>query len=756
MGQIMKQTIFFIFLLLTITLTPSIIYSGEERQDKRLTSAVKLFQEASYLNAIDELKTISGGTKENKETLEASYLIGMAYKALGNMEDAADWLQRSLKYEPLADYAVYNMGEAYLNGGNYQAALDAFSAVKTRFPYSRWRESAAFKSSVALIQLGRYDESRMALDRFMQEHPGSSLMPQAGLRIAEAYEKIGDIKVAYNQYKAVWVNHPKSPESQSAAEKMENISSSYVAKTPSEQPFATIKINERYSRVCNLLSFGLYREGAKELTTIVEEFERKDYAGRPEWFAEALLKLGGAYFKLREDNKALIALNKLSNEYSEYSSPKIVEEGAFLAARALQRSGKRVEAASAFDKIISDFPGREVAARGMFRRADMAEGDGDIAKAIQLYQSLYLYSSGSTLADDALWREGWLNYLEKDYKGAYLLFSKLLSEYPGSEFTDTATYWSARTAEKLMMFDESIGHYSDVINRFPLSYYAAISKGRISDTPVRKVKSDSYMPKYERKVPDRYVTYHLEKIKTLIDLGFKGDASTELSLAEARCTDKSTLLEIARLMTSIGEHNKAQRLVTNSLQEFLRDDVGLLESEIWTFAFPAGFRDHVTHNADKNYLNPFLIHAIIKEESAYRPDAISKAGAIGLMQLMPSTGKQISIEAGFNDYTTDFLYRSEVNISLGSSYLKKLVDNSKGKIPLAIASYNAGPNAVSTWVERYGTEEMDVFIERIPYPETRNYVKKVLRSYEIYERLYGKSLLLSQKENIIVLGAVKE
>ena len=136
-------------------------------------------------------------------------------------------------------------------------------------------------------------------------------------------------------------------------------------------------------------------------------------------------------------------------------------------------------------------------------------------------------------------------------------------------------------------------------------------------------------------------------------------------------------------------------------------------------------------NADKNSLNPFLIHAIIKEESAYRADVVSRAGAVGLMQLMPSTGYKISREAGPNDYNTPSLFRSEVNISLGSRYLKKLVEGSKGKIPLAIASYNAGPNVVSSWVSRYGTEEMDEFIEKIPYPETRNYVKKVLRSYAV-------------------------
>ncbi|MEK6726907.1 MAG: transglycosylase SLT domain-containing protein [Deltaproteobacteria bacterium] len=733
----MKQTILFIFYLLTIILSPSVTLAGEEKQGDRLSYALKLFQQADYNKAIDELKIISAETEENNTTLEASYLIGVAYKAIGNLDDAVGWLQRSSKYEPIADYAVFSLGETYLNAENYQAALDTFLTIKSRFPDSRWGEDADFKASVALFQLGRYIESHLSLDRFIKAYPRSSLIPLARIKIAECNEKIWDPNEAYNQYKAIWVNYPASPESRTAWDRMRQISSSELA-TSLSIPLSMPSLDERYSRVCNLFSNSSYREGINELTTIMKEVEEKDDATKPKWFAESMLKLGDAYYQVREDNKALAALKKLS---STYSLPKMLAEGAFLSAKTLQRLGQRAEAAAAFDKLIKDFPGGEFAAKGMYRWADMAEGDSNTAWARSLYHNLYTELPDNTLADDSLWKEGWLNYLEKDYKAAYLIFNKLLTGYPNSEFTDTATYWSARTAEKLGMLDKGMAHYTDVITNFPLSYYAAISRGRVfpSETPVRKAKSLSYEPHDERTIPDRYVSLHLNKGKEMMALGLREDASVELSMAESRCTDKVILLEIARLMTRIGAYNKAQRLVVNRFQEFLEDDMGLPDKEIWTFAFPAGFSEDVRINADKNSLNPFLIHAIIKEESAYRADVVSRAGAVGLMQLMPSTGYKISREAGSNDYNTPSLFRSEVNISLGSRYLKKLVEGSKGKIPLAIASYNAGPNVVSSWVSRYGTEEMDEFIEKIPYPETRNYVKKVLRSYAVYERLYGPS-----------------
>ncbi|MEK7851608.1 MAG: tetratricopeptide repeat protein, partial [Deltaproteobacteria bacterium] len=334
-------------------------------------------------------------------------------------EDAAGWLQRSSKHDPLADYAFFYLGETYLAAGNYQAAFDTFSTVKSRFPESRWVEDAGFKASSALFHLGRYAESRSSLERFLKENPRSSLIPQVGIMMAGCSEKIGDPKEAYRQYKAVWVNHPTSPESRTASERMKQIVSNEVASTP-PTPISTASMDERYSRTCNLFSNSSYREGITELSAILKEVDGMDNAARPKWFAEGMLKLGDAYFQTREDNKAVAVLKKLSMTASK---PKMLEEAALLSARAFQRSGQRAEAAAAFDKLIKDFPGGEIAARGMYRLADMAEGDGDTARAKTLYHNLYTELPGSTLADDSIWKEGWLIYLEKDYKAAYLIFN---------------------------------------------------------------------------------------------------------------------------------------------------------------------------------------------------------------------------------------------------------------------------------------------------------------------------------------------
>lgn len=736
-GSYMKRilTLISIFLLFT----PSAILAVNNGDEERLSYAAILFSDSDYKKVIEELQGI------NPPVPEASYLIGMSYRAEGQLNEAKDWLQKASDYKPLADYALFYLGNIHLNTGDYRSALNSFQNLVEKFPESRWREEAGFRVSDALSQLGRYSEARSSLDRFMGENPRSSLIPKALINKAQGLEKEGNIEEAYNSYRAVWLRFPSSPESGTASDRMAEL----ISVKESSSRFAAPSFDDRYGRICALLSAGNYREGINELVPLLKDTGKEGVV--PQWLTEAHLKLGEAYYQVREDEKAETVLKKIT---AADSPSKISEDALFLYGKVLQRSGKRGEAASVFERIGKDFSKSDFAARAVYRLADMAEGDGDAGRAKGLYHKLYAEFPKSSLADDSLWKEGWLSYLERDYKGASLIFRKLLNEYPYSEFTDTASYWAGRAAERTGANEEAISRYTGVINDFPLSYYAILSRGRLSyieterPLPVR-VKKASFTPVDKHRSSDPYVSFHLNKGKTLLSLGFKEDASAELSLAEGRCSDKGTLLEIARLMTNAGDYNRAKRVAINSFPDYLKEDVGESDPEIWTFAFPAGFGDEVRSNAEKNSLNPHLIHAIIREESSYRFDAVSRAGAIGLMQLMPFTGSNISKEIGYKDYGTNSLYRPDVNINLGTIYLKKVIDSHKGNLPLAIASYNAGPSVVAAWVSRYGTNEMDEFIERIPYSETRNYVKKVLRSYGIYERLYG-----SEKSGIFGIVAV--
>jgi soluble lytic murein transglycosylase len=153
-------------------------------------------------------------------------------------------------------------------------------------------------------------------------------------------------------------------------------------------------------------------------------------------------------------------------------------------------------------------------------------------------------------------------------------------------------------------------------------------------------------------------------------------------------------------------------------------------------AYPLGNPLWINRYAESRNLDPALLCAVILEESRFDPQALSVAGARGLMQIMPATGKDIAKSLKVRPFDEQKLYDPELNIRFGSSYLARLLEEFGGKTYLAVAAYNAGPRAVRDWLARFPGLPEDEFVERIPYAETRNYVVRVLTSRQVYKSLY--------------------
>ena len=133
---------------------------------------------------------------------------------------------------------------------------------------------------------------------------------------------------------------------------------------------------------------------------------------------------------------------------------------------------------------------------------------------------------------------------------------------------------------------------------------------------------------------------------------------------------------------------------------------------------------------------PELVYSIMREESGYRPEVVSISGARGLLQIMGTTGERLARDLGNSDFSTDQLFEPRINIGLGTHYLGELSRRFDGRLPAAVASYNAGPTAVGRWIAAEGQRDDDEWVEAIPYEQTRGYVKRVLRSLHAYQVLY--------------------
>ena len=194
---------------------------------------------------------------------------------------------------------------------------------------------------------------------------------------------------------------------------------------------------------------------------------------------------------------------------------------------------------------------------------------------------------------------------------------------------------------------------------------------------------------------------------------------------------------IADLYARAGDFRNAHALVRTDLRALLRRPASGLALRAASLAYPLAFRDEIVRSSKNANLPPDLLQALMREESALDPKALSSTGALGLTQVMPATARVVARRLNLRGFQPARLLEPEISIRIGGAYLGELY--AKFQHPaLALASYNAGPGAVGGWVKARGTLPLDAFVEEIPLDETRGYVKRCLRSFAAYQYLYGK------------------
>jgi soluble lytic murein transglycosylase len=183
-------------------------------------------------------------------------------------------------------------------------------------------------------------------------------------------------------------------------------------------------------------------------------------------------------------------------------------------------------------------------------------------------------------------------------------------------------------------------------------------------------------------------------------------------------------------------YHMALRIFRRHFSALAASDDPALPQAFWEMLYPFGWRDEVNEAARRWGLDPFLVAAVVREESSYYPRAVSRTGARGLMQLQPSTARPMAEHRGLAFAGGELLDDPRSNIEMGSSFLAGLLGEFKDA-RLALAAYNAGPSRLRGWWKARRTSDLEAFVEQIPFDETRLYVKRVMLSWDEYRRVYG-------------------
>jgi soluble lytic murein transglycosylase len=669
--------------------------------DGFLTAAASKMVEKDFQGAIESaVMAPDSGMRD--------FMLGMALTRLGEWEKSAEYLGKASERFPLlADYAVYNHASALSRLNRYPEALTIIQLFIRNFPDSPLGRPAKKLQADILFETGNFPGASDAYEKYIGEYPSGTNSLEAMYRVAICREKMGDISSAVNTLRNLWLNYPAS----AIADKTESDLKRLAEEGNVAAPYSA---EELMRRGAVLYELGKYDKAIKAFTAIPLEKQNDDF------YCRLTLKTGKARFKARKFKEAEQTFISL---LAKKPGQEFADEAMFWLAKTLDKSRREDDAFAAYEMLAETSPDSPLADDALlaasFIRKFQNEGNG----ALIVLKKLVTGYPQSNLLQTANWEIAWQSYQGGDLKTAAVYFKKLLDI---NDKRERALYWYARTlaaggdkkgAEKAI---------AALLAEYPLGYYS------FSYTSDSKLPGEDALPNNKDLREFLPVPAGFERAKVMIALGLHEEAAKEISWSRKRDNDIAAALPgIARLYLEMGNFNRASYLVKPaSMRKIERNSLVK-----WGIAYPLAFRELVVGNAAESNIAESIVYSIMRAESNYSPSAKSPAGAVGLLQIMPATAAAF-VTSGSEKEISGRLTRPDFNIRLGVKHLKGLLELHEGDIVMAVAAYNAGSGNVNRWKRMFGKLPKDQFIENIPFPETREYVKKVLAGIEIYKRLY--------------------
>jgi soluble lytic murein transglycosylase len=400
-----------------------------------------------------------------------------------------------------------------------------------------------------------------------------------------------------------------------------------------------------------------------------------------------------------------------------------------LAARTFGALGESLAAREAFETAAS---GAGVsAALASYLLADGDHDAGRLDEAAARYASTADRFPGTTYGARSLSRLAMLDYLEGRYEEARTRLELYRRRYPRGSWYQGAVYWTARTHEAEGDTATARALFLETIGYDPLDYYAILAEERTERDrwSALRLQPDRTLPELD---PGFRAT--LDRMRLLRELGWKARARRELEAARRTGpTNPDQLLVLALELSEQGWTQEGVRLAWRVKARRERWSEALLRA-----VYPLPFREALIDAARDRGLAPQLVAGLARRESLFDPEIVSAANAVGLMQTLPRTARDVARRAGLPEYRRSQLTVPQVNLLLGTRYLSDILDRFGGSRLAGLVSYNAGPHRWLAWREfpELAAGE-DLFVERIPFRETREYVRAVTELIAIYDRLYG-------------------
>jgi len=713
------------------------------QQSAYFNNALAYYHQEHFSFAIRELEKIEYSNLYIPLYLKSQLLKGKCYEKLERWESSLYIYQELIATVPLMqDYVLYFLSKVYLNMNDTMNAMESFQQV-------------------------------------VEEHPGSPLVPLARYQIALIFLKNDQLEQFLQECRlAVQLSF----EEQFKAQVLRRMSDVLWEEGSFVDSLIQLKelLEKRYDREYVSRDEDLY----------VKRYQMAKETEKGEILPELSLFCAGVLFNYRQYKMAETLYEEVIRLYPEQID---LAQVYYNKARTIHYQGEYESAIEQCNYILRTFNIPDIIIRTLYLYAGALLSSGNRSEAIEKYQEIITGYPESYFAQSSYLRLSEIEFLREREEEGINILNRLISEYPQSDQAREASWKLARHYTNKNEIQDALKYYQLIYDRFPQSSQgddALYWLGKLY-YPLDKEKGIRWYRILLNQFPDSYYAFHIpgeeredyHNLKSIISQArensleefrnnyFPEDSEAQLSVYEAELLQvigfyQESVLEIVQVLNRESGNAYLMYLLTevfyqNSeyyrsigwaqilLSHFLSNNmIEQMPFKIWEYAFPVHYSSIINVLATDYDLDPFLVWSTIREESHFNRYAESRAGARGLMQIILSTGEWIAQKVDYQDFDYDLLFEPGVNIHFGCWYLNYLQEKFNKRDYLMISGYNAGPGITDQWIESIDMNDIDSFIENIPYQETTEHIKKVMRTYIIYQIIYQNKKIEPQTSSL--------
>ncbi len=623
----------------------------------------------------------------------------------------------------LAPYHAFYLGQARFYADDAAGAAKDFERVLTSNPPAHLASRARARLGESLLKAGQAKEAAQVLEDAAKASPTVELLYQR----AQARGAAGNPAGQRADLMTVALRFPTHPYGEEAMAWL----------TQTRTPPVKLGFTERSTRAERFLDAGATQRGLDELAALDGVKLDKTQA------AQVALLRARAWFALgksAEADKALALARK--------GPAAVAAQADLLVARRALRSDDNDTARKLMAALDQKYPSQAAGDEGAFFAGWLDLQAGRFADAVKAFASFESRYPKSRRRDEGMWFRALARLRLEEYAKARDALESFLAAYPKSNMGPQARYWMARSRELEGAKKDAVGPaYTAVITSAPASFYALMANERLKALGLTPPAHFPHPPKLLK--PTR--PPELELAMALTRAGLFRDAADEVEAHAGRLRSADQALPFAHALLGLGEYGHAYAVAARHLwgRAF-----GSREPDALAAFYPRAFASAVEGAAKQHQVDPHLVWAIMRRESAFRPEVMSMADARGLMQIIPKTANAIAEKLAEPVPAPADLFSPERNIRYGAWYLSRLMERF-GHPVLAAAAYNAGPSSAAKWAQERGTLPLDLFVETIPFRETRGYVKQVVADLFLYHAFYGDGAGAPQLQ-LVVPAPTKE